>query len=60
MGMTITITVEEQVDHEFIRASHMLTDTEIDYAAFDIIGHTVSQLRQEVADEVRKYASPNG
>jgi len=59
--MTITIMVEEQVDDEIVRASRMLTDTEIDYAGYDVIGQTVKQLRQEVTDEIRKYVTnPDG
>lgn len=55
MGLTITITAEVRVDDFYIKADHMLTDTEIDYAAFDVVCHTVNNLRKEVCEERQRY-----
>jgi hypothetical protein len=55
MGMTITITVEEQVGGEILKADRILLDLEVDYAAFDVICHTVNKLREEVEQEKQKY-----
>jgi hypothetical protein len=58
MGMTITITVEdEHKGHRFI-ADRQITDLEIDYSNFDLVGSIINDLRKEVKAQ-RDAERPN-
>lgn len=55
--MIITITIEQEVKNDRFIVDHRLTDTEIDYAAFDIVCHTVNKLREELKREIQCQTS---
>lgn len=49
MGMTITITVEEDLPGgQHLAADRTLLDLEIDYASFDVVCYTIGKLREEI------------
>jgi hypothetical protein len=53
--VTITITIEQEVNGIHLIADHRLTDTEIDLAAFDIVNYYVSILREKIKKETESY-----